>query len=76
MTSPCAFPQALRSEAELQDGNVGWLKARLAALSELCWEADTERHGDSLSKLSSDFKGLLTSLMEVSYLLMHMAIKQ
>lgn len=55
--------QELRNDAELQEGNLGWLKARMAVLIEIC--ADAQRQGSALSKLSADFKGLLVSLLEV-----------
>ncbi|XP_056332375.1 LOW QUALITY PROTEIN: nesprin-1 [Danio aesculapii] len=56
--------ESLRNDAELQEGNVSWLKNRLAALIEICTESDAQRQGAVLSKLSNDFKGLLTSLSE------------
>ncbi|RXN33841.1 nesprin-1 isoform X3 [Labeo rohita] len=56
--------ESLRNDAELQEGNVSWLKTRLAALIEVCTESDAQRQGAALSKLSNDFKGLLTSLSE------------
>lgn len=59
--------QSLRNDAELQEGSVSWLKTRLAALIEVCTESDTQRQGAALSKLSNDFKGLLTSLSEVRH---------
>lgn len=57
--------QELRNDAELQEGNLGWLKARMAALIEICADSDGQRQGSALSKLSTDFKGLLASLSEV-----------
>jgi len=57
--------QELRNDAELQEGNLGWLKARMAVLIEICADADAQRQGSALSKLSADFKGLLVSLLEV-----------
>lgn len=57
--------QELRSDAELQEGNLGWLKARMSALIEICADNDGQKQGSALNKLSADFKGLLTSLMEV-----------
>ncbi|XP_037550764.1 nesprin-1 [Nematolebias whitei] len=54
----------LRNDAELQEGNLGWLKARMAVLIEICADSDAQRQGSTLSKLSTDFKGLLTSLLE------------
>lgn len=57
--------QELRNDAELQEGNLGWLKARMAVLIEICADSDGQRQGSALSKLSTDFKGLLTSLLEV-----------
>lgn len=57
--------QSLRNDAELQEGNVSWLRTRLAALIEVCTESDAQRQAAALSKLSTDFKGLLTSLSEV-----------
>lgn len=57
--------QELRNDAELQEGNLGWLKARMAALIEICADSDGQKQGSALSKLSADFKGLLTSLLEV-----------
>uniref|UniRef100_A0A8C2F311 Calponin-homology (CH) domain-containing protein n=1 Tax=Cyprinus carpio TaxID=7962 RepID=A0A8C2F311_CYPCA len=47
-----------------KEGNVSWLKTRLAALIEVCTEGDAQKQGAALSKLSSDFKGLLASLSE------------
>lgn len=58
--------QELRNDAELQEGNLGWLKARMAVLIEICADNDGHRQGSALSKLSTDFKGLLASLLEVS----------
>lgn len=58
--------QELRNDAELQEGNLGWLKARMAVLIEICADSDAQRQGSALSKLSTDFKGLLASLTEVS----------
>uniref|UniRef100_A0A672NAB1 Nesprin-1-like n=1 Tax=Sinocyclocheilus grahami TaxID=75366 RepID=A0A672NAB1_SINGR len=63
---PSKFGQ-VKSTIEVRnkdEGNVSWLKTRLAALIEVCTESDTQRQGAALSKLSSDFKGLLTSLSE------------
>lgn len=57
--------QELRNDAELQEGNLGWLKARMATLIEICADSDGQRQGSALSKLSTDFKGLLASLSEV-----------
>lgn len=57
--------QELRGDAELQEGNLGWLKTRMAALIEICADSDAQRQGSALSKLSTDFKGLLASLLEV-----------
>lgn len=57
--------QELRNDAELQEGNLGWLKARMAVLIEICTDSDAQRQGSALSKLSNDFKGLLASLFEV-----------
>lgn len=62
----CFCVQELRNDAELQEGNLSWLKARMAALIEICADSDAQRQGSALSKLSTDFKGLLASLMEVS----------
>uniref|UniRef100_A0A3Q3KI06 Calponin-homology (CH) domain-containing protein n=1 Tax=Monopterus albus TaxID=43700 RepID=A0A3Q3KI06_MONAL len=45
-------------------GNLGWLKARMAVLIEVCADSDAQRQGSALSKLSADFKGLLASLLE------------
>lgn len=61
----CCGEQELRNDAELQEGNLGWLKARMAVLIEICADSDAQRQGSALSKLSTDFKGLLASLMEV-----------
>lgn len=57
--------QELRNDAELQEGNLGWLKTRMAALIEICADSDGQKQGSALNKLSADFKGLLTSLLEV-----------
>jgi len=57
--------QELRQDAELQEGNLGWLRTRMAALIEVCSDSDGQRHGGALGKLSVDFKGLLASLAEV-----------
>lgn len=57
--------QELRNDAELQEGNLGWLKARMAVLIEICADSDAQRQGSTLCKLSTDFKGLLASLLEV-----------
>ena len=61
----CVDLQELRQDAELQEGNLGWLRTRMAALIEVCSDSDGQRHGGALSKLSVDFKGLITSLSEV-----------
>lgn len=61
----CCCVQELRNDAELQEGNLGWLKARMAALIEICADSDAQRQGSALGKLSTDFKGLLASLLEV-----------
>lgn len=58
--------QELRNDAELQEGNLGWLKARMAVLIEISADGDGQRQGSALSKLSADFKGLLASLSEVN----------
>lgn len=68
-TLRCCRVQELRNDAELQEGNLGWLKARMAVLIEICADSDAQRQGSALSKLSSDFKGLLASLSEVGVLL-------
>lgn len=60
--------QELRNDAELQEGNLGWLKARMAVLIEIAADSDGQRQGSALSKLSADFKGLLASLSEVGKL--------
>lgn len=60
--------QELRNDAELQEGNLGWLKARMAVLIEISAESDGQRQGNALVKLSADFKGLLASLSEVDKL--------
>ncbi|XP_029943268.1 nesprin-1-like [Salarias fasciatus] len=54
----------LRNEAELQEGNLGWLKARMTVLIEISADADAQKQGSALNKLSSDFKALLASLAE------------
>ncbi|XP_041828569.1 nesprin-1-like [Melanotaenia boesemani] len=54
----------LRNDAELQEGNLGWLRARMAVLIEISADSDAQRQGSTLSKLSTDFKGLLASLLE------------
>ena len=61
----CRCAQELRNDAELQEGNLGWLKARMAVLIEISADSDAQRQGSALSKLSTDFKGLLASLLEV-----------
>lgn len=38
----------------------------MAALIEVCADSDSQRQSSALSKLSTDFKNLLVSLMEVS----------
>lgn len=58
--------QELRNDAELQEGNLGWLKARMAVLVEVSADSDGQRQSSALSKLSADFKGLLASLSEVN----------
>lgn len=57
--------QELRNDAELQEGNLSWLKARMAVLIDIAADSDAQRQGSALSKLSTDFKGLLASLLEV-----------
>uniref|UniRef100_A0A3B1IR95 Calponin-homology (CH) domain-containing protein n=1 Tax=Astyanax mexicanus TaxID=7994 RepID=A0A3B1IR95_ASTMX len=63
-SDPSKFNQ-VKSTIELQEGNMGWLKSRLAVLIEICTESDAQRQAAALSKLSTDFKSLLTSLSEV-----------
>lgn len=63
----CSCLQELRNDADLQEGNLAWLKARMAVLIEICADSDAQRQGSTLSKLSADFKGLLASLFEVSH---------
>ncbi|CAG13184.1 unnamed protein product, partial [Tetraodon nigroviridis] len=60
----------LRNDAELQEGNLGWLKARMAVLIEISAEGDGQRQGSALSKLSADFKGLLASLSEAEKMML------
>lgn len=57
--------QELRNEAELQEGNLGWLNARMADLIEVSADDDAQRQGAALTKLSADLKGLVASLSEV-----------
>ncbi|XP_077587652.1 nesprin-1 [Stigmatopora nigra] len=54
----------LRNDAELQEGNLNWLKARMAVLTEIGAVDDVRRQGSALGKLSADLKALLTSLVE------------
>lgn len=65
----CHFPlsplQELRNDAELQEGNLGWLKSRLAVLIEICSETDAQSQAGAINKLSTNFKGLLSYLTEV-----------
>ncbi|XP_034001986.1 nesprin-1-like, partial [Trematomus bernacchii] len=60
----------LRAEAALQEGNLSWLKARMAALTEVSADGDAQRNGDALNKLCSDFKALLASLLEAEKMLL------
>lgn len=57
--------QSIRNDAELQEGNVSWLKSRLAVLIEISTVNDAQRQAGALTKLSTDFKSLLSSLSEV-----------
>lgn len=57
--------QVIRQEASKQGEIISWLKSRLSALSEISSENEVKKQGDELSKLSSDFKRLLTLLTEV-----------
>ncbi|KAK6304736.1 hypothetical protein J4Q44_G00253220 [Coregonus suidteri] len=54
----------LRNDVEMQEGNLGWLKSRLAVLIEICSETDAQRQAGALNKLSTNFKGLLSYLTE------------
>ena len=63
--------QELRQDAELQEGNLGWLRTRMAALIEVCSDSDGQRHGGALGKLYVDFKGLIASLSEVGRTCFH-----
>ncbi|KAJ8275253.1 hypothetical protein COCON_G00098780 [Conger conger] len=56
--------EELRRDAEEQEGNLGWLKARLAALIEVCTDGEAKKQGAALTKLSADFKALISSLAE------------
>uniref|UniRef100_A0AAV2JAL2 Calponin-homology (CH) domain-containing protein n=1 Tax=Knipowitschia caucasica TaxID=637954 RepID=A0AAV2JAL2_KNICA len=60
----------LRSDAELQESNLSWLKARMAVLLEVCADADGQRQASALSKLSTDFKSLLVSLIEADKMIL------
>uniref|UniRef100_A0A3B3D5A7 Nesprin-1 spectrin repeats region domain-containing protein n=1 Tax=Oryzias melastigma TaxID=30732 RepID=A0A3B3D5A7_ORYME len=62
----------LRNEAELQEGNLGWLKGRMADLIEVSADEDAQRQGGALAKLSADFKGLVASLSEAEKMLLTM----
>ncbi|KPP77537.1 nesprin-1-like, partial [Scleropages formosus] len=57
--------EEMRRDAEEQQGNLGWLETRLAALMEVCLEGDFHQQRDVLTKLSSDHESLLSSLAEV-----------
>uniref|UniRef100_A0A8C7KDH8 Spectrin repeat containing, nuclear envelope 1b n=1 Tax=Oncorhynchus kisutch TaxID=8019 RepID=A0A8C7KDH8_ONCKI len=63
--SPLSPLQELRNDAELQEGNLGWLKSRLAVLIEICSETDAQSQAGAINKLSTNFKGLLSYLTEV-----------
>uniref|UniRef100_A0A3P9ISW1 Nesprin-1 spectrin repeats region domain-containing protein n=1 Tax=Oryzias latipes TaxID=8090 RepID=A0A3P9ISW1_ORYLA len=60
----------LRNEAELQEGNLGWLNARMADLIEVSADDDAQRQGAALTKLSADLKGLVASLSEAEKMLL------
>uniref|UniRef100_A0A8C7ULC6 Spectrin repeat containing, nuclear envelope 1b n=1 Tax=Oncorhynchus mykiss TaxID=8022 RepID=A0A8C7ULC6_ONCMY len=49
---------------KLQEGNLGWLKSRLAVLIEICSETDAQSQAGAINKLSTNFKGLLSYLTE------------
>uniref|UniRef100_A0A8D2LVZ1 Spectrin repeat containing nuclear envelope protein 1 n=1 Tax=Varanus komodoensis TaxID=61221 RepID=A0A8D2LVZ1_VARKO len=57
--------EEIRQEACKQGEVVIWLKSRLAALSEVSSGDEAKKQGDELSKLSSDFKRLLSLLTEI-----------
>ncbi|KAJ3583187.1 hypothetical protein NHX12_034208, partial [Muraenolepis orangiensis] len=49
-------------DGELQEGNLGWLRSRMAVLIEVC--SDGQRHRRALDKLFVDFKGPPAPLSE------------
>uniref|UniRef100_A0ACB8GC14 Uncharacterized protein n=1 Tax=Sphaerodactylus townsendi TaxID=933632 RepID=A0ACB8GC14_9SAUR len=57
--------EEIRQEAFKQGEIITWLKSRLSTLSEISSEDEVKKQGDELSKLSSNFKRLLTLLTEI-----------
>ncbi|RXM34120.1 Nesprin-1 [Acipenser ruthenus] len=56
--------EEVREDAEKKEGSLSWLKSRLSTLIEVSSENEAKRQEGALTKLSSDFKGLLASLAE------------
>ncbi|RXM34941.1 Nesprin-1 [Acipenser ruthenus] len=54
--------EEVRQDAEKKEGSLSWLKSRLSTLIEVSSENEAKRQEGALTKLSSDFKGLLASL--------------
>ncbi|KAH0622390.1 hypothetical protein JD844_024656, partial [Phrynosoma platyrhinos] len=57
--------EEIRQEACKQGETLIWLKSRLAALSEVSSKDENKKQEDELSKLSNDFKRILTLLPEI-----------
>ncbi|XP_053877943.1 nesprin-1-like [Malaclemys terrapin pileata] len=61
--------ELIQQDISKQGENVNWLKSRLAVLTEVSAEDEARKKENELSKLSSDFKGLLHLLAEIEKML-------
>ncbi|KAM7172376.1 nesprin-1 isoform 3-T4 [Macrochelys suwanniensis] len=61
--------EIIQQDIRKQGENVNWLKSRLAVLTEVSAKDEARKKEDELSKLSSDFKGLLHLLAEIEKML-------
>lgn len=57
--------QALQKAVDAREESLLWLKARLAALSEVSSELEVQRQRTALAKLSTDLRALFTSICQV-----------
>uniref|UniRef100_A0A6I8NCW5 Spectrin repeat containing nuclear envelope protein 1 n=1 Tax=Ornithorhynchus anatinus TaxID=9258 RepID=A0A6I8NCW5_ORNAN len=61
--------EGIRDEVSKQGECLSWLKSRLKFLTEVSTAMEAEKQADELSKVSSDFKKLVTLLAEVEKML-------